>query len=163
MDRASTLLIDDYPQFREELRDLLHDDGVALDCASTWEEGLELFLVGLHELVIADYNLPGSSNGLKLLAAIKVLRPSSRLVLISGQLTSRGEAIATKNALVDAYYTKTSALGETLLAEAQSAAKRAEQAADWRTLAFTYLAGQRVHDEDIDFIDAILRGEVTDP
>ena len=82
--RPASLLVEDDDAFASELVSALADRGLELDRASTWEEGLELFRVNGYELVIADYNLPDTEHGLKLLASMKSAMPSSHLVLISG-------------------------------------------------------------------------------
>jgi ActR/RegA family two-component response regulator len=110
----ATLLVEDNEAFGASLRSALAARGYETDLATTWDDGLAAFRTGGHELVIADYNLPGSSHGLRLLAAAKLLVPSSRLVLISGA-------------------------GELLPLVAEAAA-RATEPTDWRGFAAGYVA-----------------------
>jgi len=161
MSIAATLLIDDDVGFSTSTKHLFHERGIALDWAQSWDEGLGLFRVGLHELVIADYNLPGSSHGLRLLAKIKPLRPSSKLILISGALTSRAAKIVKETTLVDDYLEKTASLPDTLVELAQKAAGRAQESTDWPAAAGAYLAGSTVYEDDIKRIDAALQGEIS--
>ena len=83
-ENASALLIDDDIDLLDTWTRLAKAKGFTVATASTWDQGLALFHVLSPDLVIADYNLPGSAHGLKLLAEIRTLRPSVRLVLISG-------------------------------------------------------------------------------
>src|SRR5688572_19887940 len=99
--RPPALLVEDNDAFAEELEAALNDRGLRIDRASGWEEGLELFRVNGYELVIADYNLPDTEHGLELLAQIKMLIPSSRLVLISGALTPAAERSLADIGLLD--------------------------------------------------------------
>ena len=80
------LLIDDDQSLLESIRRLADYNGLELDTAATWEEGLGLFHVLAPNVVIADYHMPDSRNGLQLLAEIKQLRPSIRVVLVSGYI-----------------------------------------------------------------------------
>ena len=66
-----------------------------MDHAFGWQEALELFRVNGYELVVADYNLPDTQHGLQLLARMKLLVPTSKLILISGALTSAPSARST--------------------------------------------------------------------
>src|SRR3954463_7259095 len=104
--RPSALLVEDNDDFAEELEAALKDRGLFIDRASDWEEGLELFRVNGYELVIADYNLPNTDHGLELLAQVKMLIPSSRLILISGALTPGAERALSDVGLLDGYYSK---------------------------------------------------------
>lgn len=81
---AAALLIDDDQQLLDTIASNATEEGLELRTASTWEEGLALFHILAPTLVIADYNLPGSTHGLKLLLEVKRLRPSVRVILVSG-------------------------------------------------------------------------------
>lgn len=76
------LIIDDDESLLESIRRLADLRDLRLDTASTWEEGLSLFHVIAPCLVIADYHMPNSRNGLQLLAEIKGLQPSVRVILL---------------------------------------------------------------------------------
>lgn len=154
------LLIDDDEALAESLRHAFGTNDLAVDVVTTWGEGVGLFRVGLHELVIADYNLPGSMLGLKLLGAMKPLRPSARLILISGALTSRAQELIAGTSLVDRYIEKTSELHDELLAEAREAVRRSQEPTNWRLVAEAHLKSTRILDTDVDRIDQLLRGEL---
>ena len=91
--RSASLLVEDREDFATELVAALEDRGLAIDWAPTWQEGLDLFRVNGYQLVVADYNLPDTEHGLKLLARAKELMPSVRLVLISGPYPGAERAI----------------------------------------------------------------------
>src|SRR5436190_1493564 len=100
---ANTLLIDDEVNLVQSIKAAFDIRGLDLDTALSWDDGLQLFRVGLHDLVIADYNLPGSKLGLKLLARIKQLHPSSKLILISGYFDASAEELLPQTNLVDRF------------------------------------------------------------
>jgi len=155
---AHVILIDDEQTFAMSIKSLFEAASLELDCASTWQEGLDGFRVGQHELVIADYNLPGSNHGLKLLLEARRLRPSSRLILISGALNEEKAAeLVPRAGLVDKYLPKDSSLAEKILAEAGDAVKRARETTDWTRVAASHLNRAKLDDADIDELDKALR------
>ena len=160
MRNAATLLIDDNEEFSRSVISLFEGEGIRLDWAHEWDEGVGLFRVVLHELVIADYNLPGSPNGLKLLAKLKPLRPSTVFILISGALTSKAEALVKRTPLVDEYLTKTSELPDLLLTRARAAEERAPQSSNWQEAAVAHVKNQSVYETVIDEVDTILKGQI---
>jgi len=163
MSSAATLLVDDDVGFSASILSTFSESEVLVDWAQGWVEGLELFRVVLHELVIADYNLPRSEHGLKLLAGMKPLRPSSRLILISAALTSKAEEIVKQTRLVDRYLAKTEAsFAEELVGEVRRASRRASEPSDWHAVATGYVTQQSIYSNDIKRIDALLQGELKD-
>lgn len=164
MTLAAALLVDDDLAFSTSILSTFNEYGLLVDSAQSWTEGLELFRVVLHELVIADYNLPGSKHGLNLLAGMKPLRPSSRLVLISAALTPQAQEIVKQTKLVDRYLAKDEAsFTENLLDEVKQAMKRADEPSGWRAIAAGHLTAQELYAADIEHIDALLRGELKNP
>ncbi len=159
---AEVLLIDDEKSFGVSLKNVLSNQyGISVDYASTWDEGIGLFRVGQHELVIADYNLPGSRNGLKLLANIKRLRPSTRLVLISGFLPKDAEKTLSPLGLVDRYVAKSpTEMIAPLVEEAQAAVERAKTPSDWPNVTGAHVASESIDPGEIDRIDKVLSGYV---
>lgn len=155
----STLLIDDNPGFAKELRSLFELVDLGFDYADSWDAGLRKFRIGSHELVVADYNLPRSANGLKLLARLKALRPSTRFILISGALTSEAESLVEQLTFVDRYLAKSPDLGQELLDEAKAAVVRAGAETDWRVVAGSYV-GSPVDETLLERIDELLRQQI---
>lgn len=154
------LLIDDDVEFSETIKANLSTRGIPIDHASNWKDGMDLFHVGLHELVIADYNLPGSNHGLKLLAEIRPLRPSTELILISGAITSVPEDKIKSSGLVSEYFPKDSRLVPKLAAKATEAARRAQSGTEWHAVAQGHVEGGQIDVSVVDEIDRLLRGDI---
>src|SRR5271156_380994 len=107
---ALALLVDDDQQLVASIAASADASRLDLITATSWDEGLALFHVLSPDLVIADYNMPGSRLGLQLLAEIRRLRPSVRLRLGSGYLDERDMARVAALDLVDATLTKGAAV-----------------------------------------------------
>ena len=157
---SSTLMIDDQKSFLESMRIAFEAEGINLDVADTWDEGLALFRVGLHELVVADYNLVGSKHGLKLLAEAKRMRSSSRLVLISGAVTPSAGDLLGAGDLVDRFLAKESDLLSHLLEEARDAVLRAEAATSWPDAAQAQIQRGGIDQAALDAVDAALSSQL---
>jgi len=157
---AHVLLIDDEQAFSDSMRAFFQTAGIELDYAGTWKDGLDAFRVGQHELVIADYNLPGSLHGLRLLLEIRRLRPSSRLILISGALRDEAKDLVPKTGLVDRFLPKDDKLAEELLIEAEAAVKRAEGPTDWQQVARAHVNWAALDDKVVENIDQALKSHV---
>lgn len=157
---AHVLLIDDEPEFTESIRANFILHGVEIETASEWSEGVEKFRVGLHELVIADYNLPGSDHGLKLLVKIKPLRPSSELILISGAITSVPENKIKISGLVDTYLPKSADLPGILLEKAKLALDRTKQPTNWAKTARAHVDSYEIDEKNIEDIDKLLKNDI---
>ena len=158
---ATTLLAEDDESVARSYSNVFSDAEVPLDIAETWQSALEMFRVGGHSLVIADYNLPGDELGLKLLVAIKRLLPSSRLVLISGAMSPEAEDLARQVNFIDAFHTKKQNLADQLLIEAQAAAGEARASTDWKAFGKGYLKDPATADPELQRIDEALRADVS--
>lgn len=158
--RPSTLLVEDHDGFADSLARVFTADGIRLERASTWDEGLARFRVGAHELVIADYNLPGSDHGLLLLLEIKVRMPATRLVLISGALTPAAEAELGPGGIVDAYFRKTATIERSLMPWVAQAMARADEPTDWKAFAQGHLSDPDYQRAEVARIDRILRASM---
>jgi DNA-binding response OmpR family regulator len=158
-DLPSTLLVEDDEAFGASLRSALATRGYGTDLATTWDDGLAAFRTGGHELVIADYNLPGSSHGLRLLAAAKLLVPSSRLVLISGALSPLAEGLARSTSLIT-FFRKTPGLAGELAPLVEAAARRASEPTDWQAFAGGYVADLDRDFPEVGQIDEALRKDI---
>jgi DNA-binding NtrC family response regulator len=158
--RPFALLIDDEENFRNSIAGAFELRGIPLDVAADWDIGLALFQACAHELVIADYNLPDSRNGLQLLAEAKYHRPASKLILISGVLSDAANEILDDSALVDEYLPKRPDIAERLVEAAREAATRAEEPTDWARVAQAYLASSELAHEEVERVDEALRREM---
>jgi DNA-binding response OmpR family regulator len=158
---AATLLVEDDLETARSIIDALNDRGHLVDHAETWEEGLALFRVAGHELVIADYKLPGSEHGLQLLVKMRMLLPSTRLVLISGEFGPNAERLAGSAQFIDAFISKGSAnLVSDLARHIDEAVKRADQATDWQAFGIGYLADPERDFPELARIDDALRADI---
>lgn len=105
--KARILIIDDEPEVRSVLRELLRFD---YDCweADSAEQALELLVAGRFDLVISDINMRGIS-GLDLIPQVLRRSPDTVVVMISGE-NSIESAIAAMRAGAYDYVTKPFAL-----------------------------------------------------
>lgn len=159
--RSAALLVEDNSEFGETLMLALRDRGLGLDWVTNWDEAVELFRVNGYELVIADYNLPKTQHGLQLLARMKTLLPSSKLILISGALTPSAERSLADVSLLDGYYSKADGNLVRNLAQLVEAAERsADEETDWRAVAAGYIADIDRDFPEIERIDLLLRADV---
>lgn len=160
----STLIIDDDIKLLDSLERLVDSAGYRVEVASSWEAGLSAFSALSPELVIADYNLPGSSHGLKLLAEIRNLRPSVRLILISGFVRAASLQQAEHENLVDRVVSKGDLeLTSVLLEEVADAVARSERPTDWSEFAGAYLAAGVSDATTLDATDHLLASSMMDP
>lgn len=161
------LLVDDDRGLLASVAASANAAGLDLAVAGSWEEGLALFHILSPELVIADYNMPGSRMGLQLLAEIRRLRPSVRLVLVSAYLDAEDMAGVDALDLVDATLTKGSAVetAQAILGEIQAVSESAPSSTDWVAFARAYVNAAGVSAESIDRLDELLSvklGEATE-
>jgi ActR/RegA family two-component response regulator len=158
---ASTLLVEDDLETARSVIDALTDRGHLIDHAETWEDGLALFRVAGHELVIADYKLPGSEHGLQLLVKMRMLLPSTRLVLISGEFGPNAERLAASADFIDAFISKGSAsLIADLAGHIEQAVERADKPTDWQAFGAGYLADPERDFPELARIDEALRADI---
>jgi DNA-binding response OmpR family regulator len=157
----ATLLVEDDVETARSILDALRDRGHLVDHAESWEDGLALFRVAGHELVIADYKLPGSEHGLQLLVKMRMLLPATRLVLISGEFGPNAERLAASADFIDAFISKGSAtLVADLAAHVERAVERADQSTDWQAFGAGYLADPERDFPELARIDEALRADV---
>lgn len=153
------LLIDDDATLVQSLTSLVSESGLELDSAATWDEGLARFLATSPELVVADYNLPGSKHGLRLLFDIARLRPTVRLVLFSAYVTEEDIKLIQDIGLADLALRKTDPLvsGRVLLKEVEAARDRAGAATDWTEFGRAAKRARRITDAGFEELDGFLR------
>lgn len=154
---ASMLLVDDEEEFARSVIDAFKDAGFTVDYAASWEGGEKIFRVGMHDLVIADFDLTGVRDGLRLLARLKDLRPSARLVLISGKSGTVAPETVQSTRVVDRFLVKDGNLMATLLDEAKASAERAGQASNWTQLAGRHLDASVIDEAYVREIDALMQ------
>ena len=86
---ANILLIDDDPDIRDALGDLLSADGHGVETASDGEAALEKFAGRAFDVVIADIFMPGE-DGIGTIRKIRDQDPFVGIVAISGGNKSAG-------------------------------------------------------------------------
>jgi CheY-like chemotaxis protein len=155
---ASALLIDDDVDLIESVKRAASAARLDLVTATTWDEGLGLFHVLSPNLVIADYNMPGSRHGLMLLARIRRLRPSVRLILVSGYLDEDDMDRVRELNIVDRALTKGSGVetARAIVDEVRQAERDSDLPTDWVSVAHAFVDAAAVSDEDLERLDQIL-------
>lgn len=154
---ANILLIDDEAVFYTSVIDAFGDSGFNVEHAATWEEGVKLFRVGMHNLVIADFDLAGVRDGLLLLAKLKGLRQGTRLLLISGKAVTVAPEKVESTKVVDRFIVKGSHLMEELLAEAAQSEDWSNNVTDWNRVAEGYVAASEVDSANLKEVDDLMR------
>lgn len=159
---GGTLIIDDDVGLLNSWTRLANSRGLQVSTASSWDEGLALFHVLSPDLVIADYNLPGSKHGLRLLAMIRRLRPSVRLLLISGAVEPSTLAQVEPSDVVDRVLSKgeTAEATEVVMKEIRDASDRSGDRTDWRAFATAFLRAEGMATGDLDEIDSQLKNSI---
>ena len=96
------LMVDDEPNMRETVSDLLMDDGYMVDVAESAEKALEMLEApgGAYFMMITDGRLGGMS-GYELLKRIREERPQMPVILITAFATPKLAVEAIQNGAVD--------------------------------------------------------------
>jgi DNA-binding NtrC family response regulator len=94
------LVVDDDPESVAALADMLRQDGLTVDTATTAEEALERFGVATYHLLLTDLLLPGKS-GVELTKLIHDAAPATAIVLITGHATVKTAVSALKRGASD--------------------------------------------------------------
>src|SRR5215472_8721714 len=102
--KPSILIVDDEPEVRESLEELLGSEGYSLDSARTAEEGLKCLDDHLYDLALVDVNLPDGS-GLDVLKSIKRENSETGVIMITAYDSSQTAFQASKEG-ADSYVTK---------------------------------------------------------
>lgn len=79
----SVLLVDDDPESRETLQQILVLRGFQVDIAPDGKDALALYRVDLHDAVLCDVSMP-VMNGLQLARAIRARNPDAKIALLTG-------------------------------------------------------------------------------
>lgn len=130
---SASLLIDDDEELLKSLSGAAKLAGFEILIASTWDEGLGLFEAFGPRLVVADYHMPNSRHGLQLLAEVKRLRPSVRVILLSAYINDDDVDAIMKLQLIDRVLRKLDLLQtmDALLNEFREASTGTEAPTDW--------------------------------
>jgi DNA-binding NtrC family response regulator len=82
--RVSLLIVDDDTTILTLLRERLRDAPAIIQVAASADEALARITVVVPDLIISDYRMPGSMNGLDLLFRVSREHPQVRCVLHTG-------------------------------------------------------------------------------
>lgn len=80
----SILIVDDQPEIRSLLADILGDKGYGVDTAADGVEALKLVVDTHPDLVLLDVDMP-RLRGVETLIAIQGLASSTKVIMISGK------------------------------------------------------------------------------
>jgi len=80
---ARCLVVDDDPQVRDMIRDILSNAGHKVVLAVDGSDGVEKFKAEAFDVVISDLAMP-KLNGLQLARVCKTLRPAVPVVMLTG-------------------------------------------------------------------------------
>lgn len=94
------LIVDDELMIRDGLRQHLADEGYTVDTAASGAEGIDLFDVGAHHLVICDLQLP-DMDGLEVMRHMKDARPLTEVIVLTGHATVARAVEATRAGAFD--------------------------------------------------------------
>jgi two-component system, NtrC family, nitrogen regulation response regulator NtrX len=95
MPKGRILIVDDEAGIRSALRQILQDEGYAVEEAATGEEALPLAAHGDYEVILLDVWLPGM-DGLEVLARLREESVPGEVLVISGHGTIETAVKATK-------------------------------------------------------------------
>ena len=153
------LLIDDDQSLLDSISHLATVNNLKLDIAATWNEGLGLFHVLAPNVVIADYHLPNSRNGLQLLAEVKRLQPSVRVVLLSAYITEEDVERIEALDIIDRALRKLDLRQtiESILDEIRCANRSDYDDTDWVSFAEARVRAARASSEELDRLDEFFR------
>ena len=153
------LLIDDDESLLKSMRRLANVSNLSLDIAATWDQGLGLFHVLTPSVVIADYHMPDSRNGLQLLAEIKRLQPSVRVVLVSAYINDEDVERVEALGIIDRALRKVDLTQtiEAIMDEIRGANENDNEQTDWVAFARVRVRTAKAPGEKLDQLDEFFR------
>jgi DNA-binding response OmpR family regulator len=86
----SVLIVDDEPEMRSLLTDILSDKGYRIDTAVDGVAALQIVVSDHPDLVLLDVDMPRLRGG-EALVAIRAISPATKVIMISGKADA-GEA-----------------------------------------------------------------------
>ena len=96
----SILIVDDDPEFRANLTEILADAGYETDTASTGSEAIEKAATRSFDAILLDLIMPGMS-GMEVLIELKKLGPKSKIIMITAFATVDNAVRAIKRGASD--------------------------------------------------------------
>jgi two-component system, NtrC family, response regulator AtoC len=121
--QANILVVDDDPDTRDLLQEVLSEEGYNVSTAGSAEDALSVGRQELFDVIISDMRLGPNQNGLDVLRAYKEIQPESEVILITafGSMETAIEAV--KAGAFD-YISKPFKIGEVVLQVARAVENR---------------------------------------
>ncbi len=95
------LVVEDDPDLRDLLSQLLQEEGHEVSLALTGQGALDKVTDGsFPDLVLADYNLPGGITGLQVAARLREMLPDVPVIIMTGDISTGTRQDVTRNGLV---------------------------------------------------------------
>ena len=113
MRNESILVVDDAPEIRFSISEVLKREGFAVDIAGDGQEAIEKFGKNFFDVVITDLSMP-RKNGMDVLCFLKEHSPETICIIITGFGTIQGAVEAMRQGAFD-YLTKPVKLGEVIV------------------------------------------------
>ncbi|MBW2569818.1 MAG: sigma-54-dependent Fis family transcriptional regulator [Deltaproteobacteria bacterium] len=104
MQKIKILIAEDNDLSRENLKELLSENGYQVKAVSNGKEAIDVFPYDNYDLVITDLKMP-NVDGLQLLKFIKEMRPENVVIMVTGYATVKSAINAMKMGAFD-YITK---------------------------------------------------------
>ncbi|HYX42249.1 MAG TPA: sigma-54 dependent transcriptional regulator [Pyrinomonadaceae bacterium] len=101
MSKLQALVIDDEPQVRNFVAEVLRDDGWAVDEADSAERAFELLRERRYTLVFCDVMFSGTADGFTVLRRLTQEQPEAHIVLMTGYGSAAGALDATAFGALD--------------------------------------------------------------
>ncbi|MBF0383495.1 MAG: response regulator [Magnetococcales bacterium] len=98
--KAKILIVDDDPEFRENLAELLTNTGFLPEVATTGREALEKTESGNFDIVMLDFMMPGM-DGIETMREMKRLGRQSKIIMITAFSTVQNAVEAIKQGASD--------------------------------------------------------------
>ncbi len=113
MRNESILVVDDAPEIRFSMSEVLRREGFAVDMACNGQEAIEKFGKDFFDVVITDLAMP-RKNGMEVLSFLKEHSPETICIIITGFGTIQGAVEAMRQGAFD-YLTKPVKLEEVIV------------------------------------------------
>ncbi len=107
------LIVDDDPETRTNIAEILHDAGYYSDEAASGGEAIERITLEYFNIILLDLMMPGM-NGIDTLAEVRRLSPKTKIIMITAFATVENAVRAIKKGASD-YITKPFKIEELLI------------------------------------------------
>ncbi|OGF48690.1 MAG: hypothetical protein A2231_00920 [Candidatus Firestonebacteria bacterium RIFOXYA2_FULL_40_8] len=83
--KKTILIVDDDVELNQEIAEILKDEGYDVTPAYDGIEGLKLINENIYDIILLDFKMPGSMDGIGVIKTIKEKKVKSAVFLISGK------------------------------------------------------------------------------